>query len=85
MTDYGKGFRVSRNFNQAHLQEVGLTQIRGDHDFFLIIFQHDIFQDKLQGIFQTRFQNKIQDRFQDRQTPPNNPFKSGVGDIIYYT
>jgi hypothetical protein len=25
---------VSRGFRQAHLQEVGLTQILGDHDFF---------------------------------------------------
>ena len=49
------------NLHQTHLQEVGLTQISGDHDFFLIYFsQQNIFKDKLHG------------RFQDKQTPSNN-------------
>ena len=32
--------------HQAHLQEVGLTQIPGDHDFFNILFHHDRLQEK---------------------------------------
>ena len=36
MADYGKGFMVFRNLRQAYLQEMGLTQISGDHDFLLI-------------------------------------------------
>ena len=58
---------VYRNLHQAHLQEVGLTQILEDHDFFFFKFQHDIFEDILQGIFQNRFQ--------ERQTPPSNSLK----------
>ena len=38
MADYGQGFMVSRNFHHAYLQEVGPTQILGDHDYFNIIF-----------------------------------------------
>ena len=36
---------VSRNFRQAYLQEAGLMQILGDHDFF-DIFYHDKFHDR---------------------------------------
>ena len=36
MADYGLGFMVSQDFRQAHLQEVGLTQISGDHGFLNI-------------------------------------------------
>ena len=36
---------VSRSLRQARLLEVSLTKIPGGHDFFLIFFQHDIFQD----------------------------------------
>ena len=61
---------VSRNFCQAYLQEVGLTQISGDHDFFNI-FEHDRFQDKFQGRIYNRFYN----RFHDRQTPPSSSLK----------
>ena len=45
MADYGEGFMVSRNFHQAYLQKVGLTQILGDHDL-LIFFEQDRFQGK---------------------------------------
>ena len=50
---------VSRNFRQAHPQEVGLTQFMGVHAFFNFFFQ----QDRLQG------------RFQYRQTPSSNYLK----------
>ena len=49
---------VPRSFCQAHLQEVGLTIIPGDHDFFsfFFLFHYDEFQDKLQGKCDIRFQ-----------------------------
>jgi hypothetical protein len=34
MTDYGQGCMVDQNLCQAYLQEVGLTKMTGDHDFF---------------------------------------------------
>ena len=59
---------ISRNFCQAHLQEVGLKQIPGDRDCFLIYFSSmTTFYDILQG--------KFHDKFQDIQTPPSNSLK----------
>jgi hypothetical protein len=52
-------FRGLPEFVLGPLQEVGLTQIPGDHDSFIFIFyffQRDMFQDKIQN----------------RQTPPSN-------------
>ena len=34
MADYGIVFMVSWSLCQAYLQEVDMTQISGDHDFF---------------------------------------------------
>jgi hypothetical protein len=53
MADYELGCMVYRNLRQGHLQEVGLMEIPGDHDFLNIFFQLD----KLQGRFQNRFQD----------------------------
>ena len=53
---------VPRNFRRASLQEVGLTQILGDHDFYFY-FQHD------------KIHIRFQIRFQDRQTPPSSSLK----------
>ena len=36
MVDYGYGCMVYWNLRQAHLQEVGMTKILVDHDFFSI-------------------------------------------------
>ena len=57
---------VSRNYREAKLQEVGMTQIWGDHDF-LIFYE----QDKFQCIFY----NRVQDIVRDRQTPPSSYLK----------
>lgn len=59
LADFGSSFMVSQSFREAHPQEVGLTQIPGDHDFFKCFSQHVIIQ------------GRIQDRLQDRQTPPS--------------
>ena len=53
---------VCRNLREAYLQEVAMTQISGDHNFF-DFFQHD----KFQGIFQNRFH--------DWQIPPSSSLK----------
>ena len=55
MVDYGLGFRVSRNFCQAYLQEVGLTQILGDRDFFNIFFSRINFKTNFRAISVTHF------------------------------
>jgi hypothetical protein len=60
---------VSRNLHQAHLQEMGLTQILVDHDFFNILFQHDKCEDILQGKFQ------IPRQIPESTTPPSNSLK----------
>ena len=36
MADYGQGFMVSRNFCQAHLQEVGLAKLLETINFFIL-------------------------------------------------
>jgi hypothetical protein len=74
---------VYQNLCQAHLHEVGLTKIPGDHDFLNIFFQHDKFQERLQSIFQ-KFHDRFHDRLQDWQTPPNNSLKL-VNFKTYYT
>jgi hypothetical protein len=44
MADYEEGCMVYRNLRQAHLQEVGLTKIPGDHDFFNIFSNKTYFR-----------------------------------------
>ena len=57
------------NLCQAHLLEVGLTQIPADHDFFCkFFFQHDRFQDNFHDILQGRFQNI----FHNKKISPSN-------------
>ena len=46
-------------FRQTYFEEVGLTQISGDHDFFKYFFNR----------------KKIHDKFQDTQTPPSSSLK----------
>ena len=60
---------VCRNLRHAYLQEVGLTQISGDHDFYLFCFFFKFFSelDKFEG----RFHNK----FQDWHIPPSSSLK----------
>ena len=52
MAGCGQRCMIYRNLRQAHLQEVGLAKIPGDHDYFLIYFFQ---QDRLQGKFHDIF------------------------------
>ena len=60
MADYGQGSMVSRNFCQAYLQEVGLTQILGDHDFLNIFFSETYFRRDFMAYFKAN--SKIDSR-----------------------